>query len=77
MNRPTVGADPTEKSLGQLMGDVVSDVGTLVRQEIALAKVETKEELGKAGKAAGAFGGGRRVRLHGSLCSCPSRWHGF
>ena len=54
---PSVGADPSEKSLGQLMGEVVSDMGTLVRQEIELAKVETKEELGKAGKVAGAFGG--------------------
>ena len=54
---PSVGADPSEKSLGQLMGEVVSDMGTLVRQEIELAKVETKEELGKAGKVAGTFGG--------------------
>jgi uncharacterized membrane protein YqjE len=54
---PSVGADPSEQSLGQLMGEVVSDVGTLVRQEIELAKVETKEELGKAGKVAGTFGG--------------------
>jgi len=38
------------------MGEVVSEMGTLVRQEIALAKVETKEELTKAAKAAGMFG---------------------
>jgi uncharacterized membrane protein YqjE len=47
---------PDEKPLGQLMGDVVSEMGTLVRQEIELAKFETKEELAKAGKAAGMFG---------------------
>ncbi len=53
---PALG-DDAEKSLGQLMGDVVAEMGTLVRQEIALAKVETKEEIGKTGKAAGLFGG--------------------
>jgi uncharacterized membrane protein YqjE len=52
-----VGSTTAEKPLGQLMGDVVSEMGTLVRQEIALAKVETKEELTKAGKVAGMFGG--------------------
>jgi uncharacterized membrane protein YqjE len=51
------GTRPEDKPLGQLMGDVVSEMGTLVRQEIALAKVETKEELTKAGKAAGMLGG--------------------
>ncbi len=51
------GSDAEERPLGQLMGDMVSEVGTLVRQEIALAKVETREELGKAGKAAGMLGG--------------------
>jgi uncharacterized membrane protein YqjE len=49
--------DQADKSLGQLMGDVVAEMGTLVRQEIALAKVETTEEIGKAGKAAGLLGG--------------------
>ena len=60
-----------EKSLGELMGDVVAEMGTLVRQEIALAKVETTEELGKAGKVAGFFGGaalaGHMALLFGSL----------
>lgn len=49
--------DQAEKSLGELMGDVASDMGALMRQEISLAKVEAKEEIGKAGKAAGLFGG--------------------
>ena len=53
---PGVG-DQAEKSLGELMGDVASDMGALVRQEISLAKVEAKEEIGKAGQAAGLFGG--------------------
>jgi uncharacterized membrane protein YqjE len=45
------------KPLGELLGDMASEMGTLVRQEIALAKVETKEELARAGKVAGMLGG--------------------
>jgi len=51
--RPGVG----EASVGELVREVANDLTTLVRQEIALAKAETKEELTKAGKAGGAFGG--------------------
>ncbi len=53
-----LGGEPTtaDKPLGQLLGEVVSEMGTLVRQEIALAKVETKEELTQVGKAAGTAG---------------------
>ena len=46
-----------DRPLGQLLSDMTSELGTLVRQEIQLAKVETKEELGRAGKAAGSLAG--------------------
>jgi uncharacterized membrane protein YqjE len=46
-----------DRALGQLLSDMTSEFGTLVRQEIQLAKVETKEELGRAGKAAGSLVG--------------------
>jgi hypothetical protein len=36
---------------------MTSDLSTLFRQEVALAKVELKEEATKAGKGAGMFGG--------------------
>jgi hypothetical protein len=55
-----------DKPLSALMGDMVSEMGTLVRQEIALAKVETKEELGKAGQAAG-MGAGAALAGHMAL----------
>jgi hypothetical protein len=55
-----------DKPLSALMGDMVSDMGTLVRQEIALAKVETKEELVKAGQAAG-MGAGAALAGHMAL----------
>jgi hypothetical protein len=47
----------TEPTLGELLSAMTSDLGLLVRKEMELAKVEIKEEVGRAGKAAGAFGG--------------------
>jgi len=48
---------PTAKGVGELIGEIAADLSTLVRQEIALAKAEVKQEAGKAGGAAGMFGG--------------------
>ncbi|MEJ5868507.1 phage holin family protein [Pseudokineococcus sp. 5B2Z-1] len=45
------------RSLGELMSAVTTDVSTLVRQEIALAKAEAKESAAHAGKGAGMLGG--------------------
>ncbi|HSK25371.1 MAG TPA: phage holin family protein [Jiangellales bacterium] len=46
-----------DRSLGSLVGEVAKDLSTLVRQEIELAKAETKAEAKKGGKAAGLLGG--------------------
>jgi hypothetical protein len=46
-----------ERSLGQIVGDISSDLSTLMKQEIDLAKVELKQELTKAGTGAGMLGG--------------------
>ena len=46
-----------ERSLGDLLGQVTSDLSTLMRQELELAKAEARQEAKKAGKAAGMFGG--------------------
>nr|WP_298806761.1 phage holin family protein [uncultured Pseudokineococcus sp.] len=54
--RPTAGAED-HRSLGELMSAVTTDVSTLVRQEIALAKAEAKESAAHAGKGAGMLGG--------------------
>ena len=40
-----------DKSLGELFSDLTSDLGRLMRQEVALARTEAKEEIGRAGKA--------------------------
>ena len=45
------------RGVGELIGEIASDLSTLVRQEIELAKAEVKQEAGKAGGAAGMFGG--------------------
>lgn len=52
--RPTVNA--STPSVGELLSEVTRDVSTLMRQEVALAKAELKEEATKTGKAAGMLG---------------------
>jgi len=52
-----VSAGSAEPTLGELVSAMTSDLGLLVRKEMELAKVEIKEEVASAGKAAGAFGG--------------------
>ena len=52
----TVGADDG-RSLGQIVGDLSSDMTTLVKKELELARTELKEEAAKAGKGAGMLGG--------------------
>jgi hypothetical protein len=49
--------DVTESSVGQLIGEVTSDLSTLLRQELELAKAEVKQEVTKSGKAVGLLGG--------------------
>lgn len=44
-------------SLGELLGDVTRDMSTLMRQEVALAKVEAKESATRAGKGGGMLAG--------------------
>jgi hypothetical protein len=47
-----------DASVGELVSRVATDLSTLLRQEVALAKAEVKEEATRAGKAAGLFGAG-------------------
>jgi F0F1-type ATP synthase assembly protein I len=61
------GTDPANQSVGQLLADISTDLSTLMRQELELAKAELKAEAtkaadtakvegSKAGKAAAMFG---------------------
>jgi uncharacterized membrane protein YqjE len=52
---PTQPRDP--RSLGDIVSDISTNLTTLVRQEIDLAKTEMKEEVTKVGKGAGLLGG--------------------
>jgi hypothetical protein len=45
------------RSIGQIVGDITTDMSMLVRQEMDLAKAEMKQEVAKVGKGAGMFGG--------------------
>jgi uncharacterized membrane protein YqjE len=50
-------ADQSSASVGALISEVTSDLSTLMRQELELAKAEVKQEASKTGKAAGMLGG--------------------
>jgi uncharacterized membrane protein YqjE len=49
--------DVADRSVGDLLGKVTTDLSTLMRKEVELAKVEIKEEATKAGKASGMLAG--------------------
>src|SRR5690242_14640976 len=48
--------DVSRASVGELIGEVTRDMSTLMRQELALAKAEVKEEAVKAARAGGMLG---------------------
>jgi uncharacterized membrane protein YqjE len=64
VNRP-VGADydpaiepkRPDRSLGELFSEMTTDLSTLMRKEVELAKVEAKEEASRLGKGVGMFAG--------------------
>jgi uncharacterized membrane protein YqjE len=41
-----------EASLGELFSEMTSEIGTLFRQEVELARTETREEVSRASRAA-------------------------
>lgn len=46
-----------QQGLGELIGEITSDLSRLFRQEVELAKAEAKQEAKKAGRAGGLLGG--------------------
>lgn len=54
---PAPAAEGAPRSLGDLIGEITTDLSTLVQQEIALAKAEATQSAKRAGKGAGMFGG--------------------
>lgn len=55
--RPAHPAETDPRSLGEVVSDLGSNLSTLMKQEVQLAKVELKEEVSKVGKGAGMLGG--------------------
>jgi len=53
---PAASAGNDERPLGELISDVTGQLQQLVRKEMELARVETKEQIAQAGKGLGAFG---------------------
>jgi hypothetical protein len=53
------GAAPTggRPSIGDMLSDISSDLTTLMRQEVELAKAELQQSAKRAGKGAGMFAG--------------------
>jgi len=56
-----------ERSIGDLFGDLARELGTLVRQEMQLAKVEMSEKAAKAGRDAGMVAAGGTLAHAGLL----------
>jgi uncharacterized membrane protein YqjE len=44
-------------SIGELLSDISTDISTLMRQEVELAKAELRQSATKAGKGVGMLGG--------------------
>ena len=60
MSHPTqqpIQQSADERSLGEVVSDLSTDLSTLMKQEVQLAKVELKQEVTKVGKGAGMLGG--------------------
>jgi hypothetical protein len=53
-----------DKSLSELLGDMTSDLSTLMHKELELAKEEMRIEVDKASKAGQAFGVAAGVGLY-------------
>jgi uncharacterized membrane protein YqjE len=57
MTHPAQPRTQDDRSVGEVVSDLGSNLSTLMKQEVALAKTELKEELAKTGKGAGLLGG--------------------
>jgi len=56
-----------ERSIGELLGDLMQQTGTLVRQEVKLATTELSDKASRVGKDIGALAVGGAVAYAGFL----------
>ena len=61
----TSGARAGERTIGDILKDTVSNVQEIIRSEVQLAKIETKEELRKASAAGILFGAAGAISFFG------------
>src|ERR1044071_8150899 len=59
--------DFVQESIGTLIRGILNDLRTLIREEIALARVEIREQAGRAKTAALSFGIAAGALLFGSI----------
>jgi hypothetical protein len=71
------GRDVGSASVGELIGEVAQDLSTLMRQELALAKAEVKEEAIKAAQAAGMLGAAGFAGYMVLLFASVAAWWGL
>lgn len=64
---PAVPAPADDRSIGELVAELFGETGTLVRQEVQLAKTEARQELQEAGAAVGAAVAGGAVAYVGLI----------
>jgi MFS family permease len=56
-----------DRSLGELVGDMTSDLSRLMHDEVELAKEEIRIEADKAKSAVGAFGGAAGAGIYAGI----------
>jgi hypothetical protein len=64
-------------SVGDLIGNVTRDLSTLMRQELALAQAELRQEATKTAKGAGALGGAGLAAYFTVLFLSLALWAGL
>lgn len=65
------------RSIGELLGDVTSNLSTLMQQEMALAKAELRQSGSQAGKGIGLLAGGAVAGMLFLVFLTVSAWWGL
>jgi hypothetical protein len=71
---PSHHLDPSAPSLGELVGEVSSDLSELMRQELALAKAEATQTATRAGRGVGMLAGAALAGFFVLLFLSVSGW---
>ncbi len=77
VNRQWVAQDNGERSLGDLLTGLTTDLSTLLRQEVQLAKVETMEKVNHATQSIVLMAAGGFVAYGGFLAIIAAMVAGF